>query len=168
MKIMDKNGRLFGKISIIDVVVILVIAVMAVALHTKSDLREIAGTGAESTPIVYQIRCWSAPNYQADSLKVGDMLYDSDSTGEGSLGKIVKIERSEGNGTRMTALPSGEMKNVPVEDTSDLLITVEGSGLVTDDGHYKLNHTYELGVNCSRMYCTRYTQIYGVVDNIID
>ena len=32
MKLMDKNGRLFGKISVIDVVVVLVVLVMAAAL----------------------------------------------------------------------------------------------------------------------------------------
>ena len=32
MKIIDNNGRLFGTISVIDVIVILIVAVMAVAL----------------------------------------------------------------------------------------------------------------------------------------
>ena len=36
MKLMDKNGRLFGKISVIDVVVVLVVLVMAAALHVKN------------------------------------------------------------------------------------------------------------------------------------
>jgi hypothetical protein len=37
MKIIDKNGRLFGLISIIDVIVIAVVAVMGVALYLKTN-----------------------------------------------------------------------------------------------------------------------------------
>ena len=37
MKLMDKNGRLFGKISVIDVVVVLVVLVMAAALYVKNN-----------------------------------------------------------------------------------------------------------------------------------
>lgn len=42
-KIIDKNGRLFGVISIIDVAVLLVVAVMALALYVR-------GTGASPAP----------------------------------------------------------------------------------------------------------------------
>ena len=35
MKIIDHNGRLFGKISVIDLLVVAVVVVMAAALHFK-------------------------------------------------------------------------------------------------------------------------------------
>ena len=37
MKIIDRNGRLFGKISVIDVLVIAVVLVMAAALFFKNN-----------------------------------------------------------------------------------------------------------------------------------
>ena len=50
MKIIDGNGRLFGKISVIDVLVILVVAVLAAALYFKSIQNSLlsfkAGPGA--------------------------------------------------------------------------------------------------------------------------
>lgn len=36
MKIIDRNGRLFGKISVIDVIVILAVIVMAAAIYVKT------------------------------------------------------------------------------------------------------------------------------------
>ena len=42
-KIIDKNGRLFGVISIIDVAVLLVVAVMALALYVRGN-RSVTGT----------------------------------------------------------------------------------------------------------------------------
>ena len=37
MKLIDREGRLFGKISIIDVLVLAVVIVMAVALYVKDE-----------------------------------------------------------------------------------------------------------------------------------
>ena len=37
-KIIDRNGRLFGFISVIDLLVIVVVAVMGFALYTKLSL----------------------------------------------------------------------------------------------------------------------------------
>ena len=40
MTIMDRNGRLFGKISIIDVIVVLAVVVLAAALYVKTHQPE--------------------------------------------------------------------------------------------------------------------------------
>ena len=55
MKIIDRNGRLFGKISVIDVLVIAVVLVMAAALYFKNNQ---AHTGAAVTEqaITFQVR----------------------------------------------------------------------------------------------------------------
>ena len=41
-KLIDENGRLFGLVSVIDVAVIVVVAVLAVALYTKDSAMPIA------------------------------------------------------------------------------------------------------------------------------
>ena len=46
MKIIDRNGRLFGAVSVIDVLVVAVVVVMAAALYFKSIQ---AHTGASVT-----------------------------------------------------------------------------------------------------------------------
>ena len=48
MKIIDRNGRLFGKISVIDLLVIAVVAVMAVALYVKTNQKEITSTTTQN------------------------------------------------------------------------------------------------------------------------
>ncbi len=37
MKMIDRNGRIFGKISVIDLVVVAVVVVLAAALYFKSN-----------------------------------------------------------------------------------------------------------------------------------
>ena len=53
MKILDRDGRLFGKISIIDVIVILVVAVLALAIYVKGQMPQ-TGASVTTTPVVYQ------------------------------------------------------------------------------------------------------------------
>ena len=59
MKIIDKNGRLFGKVSVIDVVVLLLVIVLAVALRHKAQLPQ-TGTKPYQTSISYLL--WGEEN----------------------------------------------------------------------------------------------------------
>ena len=72
MKIIDRNGRLFGKISVIDLLVIAVVAVMAVALYVKTNQKEITSTTTRNTPITFQILVRGVRSYVADAVAVGD------------------------------------------------------------------------------------------------
>ncbi len=163
MKIIDKNGRLFGKVSVIDLLAVLVVAVLAVALHTKHNELEITSTSTTNTTITYQIRVDGAYDYVADAVRVGDHLQEEGRSTGGDLGEIVDIQRAPG--TRMTALNDGTYRAVPVENGVNLLITVEGKGIVSD-GRVLLNRIYDLGVNSARSYNTPYTQFTGTVLSI--
>ncbi len=50
----------------------------------------------------------------------------------------------------------------PVEDGVNLLLTVEGRGIISD-GRYLVNRVYDLGVNSARNYHTPYAQFTGTV-----
>ena len=77
MKIIDRNGRLFGKISVIDVLVIAVVLVMAAALFFKSNQTH-TGTSVTSETITYQMVANGVRTYVADAVQVGDLMYDQD------------------------------------------------------------------------------------------
>lgn len=159
MKLIDRNGRLFGKISIVDVLVIAVVLVMAAALSFKNNQTRI-GTGVTNTPITYQVLVRGARTYVADAVQVGDQMFDVDRSSGGPLGTITAIEVLPGE--KLADLKDGTSEFVPVEDGVNLLLTIEGSGLVSE-GRYLLNRVYDLGVNSSRNYYTRYAQFTGVV-----
>ena len=162
MKIMDKNGRLFGKISIIDVVVVLVVLVMAVALSAKSGLQE-STAPAEDQVITYQVKVNAIADYMAEALKVNDPVYEDGASTYGVVGKITDIQLSEG--TRLASLPNGTLEMLPVEGTVDMVVTIEGRG-VEKDGAFMINNVCALGLNSSRNFCTPYTQFTGTVVNI--
>ena len=96
MKLIDREGRLFGKISIIDVLVLAVVIVMAVALYVKTNHREITSTTTSDTPFTYQILVSGVRGYVADAIREKDMLYDVDNSSGGALGEITDIQVMEG------------------------------------------------------------------------
>lgn len=166
MKIMDRNGRLFGKISVIDVLVIAVVLVMAAALYFKSQQVH-TGVAVSEKPITFQVRARGIDDFVADAILVNDYLYDqSYSSGGKPLGQITDIQVERTPGTKMSdRLNNGTIAMLEAEDTVDLLITVKGYGLVTGRS-YSINRVYSLGLNSSRSYCTQRADFSGMVCNI--
>lgn len=164
MKIMDKNGRLFGKISIIDVVVILVVVVLAAALGFKNS-RTHTGATTSNIPITYQLRVSSEHDYVATAVRVGDYLYDQENSSGGSLGKITNIETLPG--TKVATFYDGTMGDAPVQNGVTLLLTVEGMGIISDN-RYLINRVYNLGVSTTRNYYTPYAQFTGTITAILE
>ena len=160
MKLIDREGRLFGKISIIDVLVLAVVIVMAVALYVKTNHREITSTTTSDTPFTYQILISGVRGYVADAIREKDMLYDVDNSSGGALGEITDIQVMEG--AKLAEYDDGTMEMTPVEDGVNLLLTVEGRGIISD-GRYLANRVYDLGVNSARNYHTPYAQFTGTV-----
>ena len=144
-KIIDRNGRLFGFISVIDLLVIVVVAVMGFALYTKNTQMAITSTNTADQTITYQILASGIRTYVAEAVREGDQLFP---------------------GTKLAEFDDGTVAAATVEDGVDMLITVEGTGLVSESGRYTLNRVYELGVNSSRTFCTKYAEFIGTVTEI--
>lgn len=165
MKIIDRNGRLFGKISIIDLLVIAVVIVMAAALHFKSNQTH-TGVSVTEEPITFQIRAQGVRTYVADAIRIGDSIYDQAyPSGGRPLGRITDIQIVRDPGTTIAYPLDGSIIMADMEDSLDLMVTVEGSGLI-DGKNYYINRVYELGMNSSRTYYTKICQFIGSVAGI--
>lgn len=163
MKIIDNNGRLFGKISVIDVLVILVVAVMAFALHTKNNSLSVTSTNTPGTTITLTVLAENLDLQVADAVALGDKMYDKDHSTGGAIGKITAIERLDA--TKTEKLGDGTYAQLTNADGCNLLITLECSGSV-NDGRYSINRVYELGVNANRSFYTPYAAFNAVVTEI--
>ena len=107
MKLIDRNGRLFGNISIIDVLVIAVVLFLAVALQFKGNQTH-TGTSVTEVPINYQITVSGVRNYVAndpDHSIVGDNYNDAIGAAYGYFAhesesdkemRLIKFVREEG------------------------------------------------------------------------
>ena len=163
MKIIDNNGRLFGKISIIDVVVLLLAVVLATALYMKTHTKPHTSTEIASDTITFTYFCRGIPEYVKDGLRVGDQIFDVENLAVGSLGEIVDLQFFPGTEYKKT--DSGFVGFVPVEECVDILVTVRGQGIITGDT-YQINRIYPIGINANRNYCTPYVMLKGIVASV--
>lgn len=163
MKLIDRNGRLFGKVSVIDLIVVAVVLVLAVALNMKNNHLSHTSTSVTNDPITYQVLVSGSRNYVADAIREGDLMFDQDRSSGGTLGKILSIEVLPGS--KMAELNDGTVEVIPAEDCVNLLLTVQGEGIVSD-GRVLLNRIYDLGVNSARNFYTKYAQFTGTVTDI--
>ena len=133
---MDRDGRLFGKISIVDVIVLLVVAVMVAAVYVKTHKPQTGST-------------------------VGDQMFDKERSTGGSLGTITDIQVS--GGTYEGKLNDGTVAMLPAEDCYNILLTIEGEALIEGNGSVMLNRIYSLGVNSNRNFNTQYANFVGTI-----
>lgn len=166
MKIIDRNSRLFGKISVIDLLVVAVVVVLAAALYFKNNQAH-TGTTVTEENITFQIRARGVYDYVADAIQVGDGLYDKDyASGGKAIGRITDIQVERDPGKKLALeVNDGTAGLIEADETVDLLITLEGRGLV-DGKRYSINRVYALGVNSSRTYYTKQAQFIGTVAEI--
>ena len=155
MKLIDRDGRLFGKISVIDVIVLAVVVVLVAAVFTKTRMPQ-TGATVSTVPVVYTMRVQNQPEYMLDAIQVGDQLFDEARSTGGSLGTITDVQVSDG--TYQASLNDGTVAMVPAEGYYDLLLTIEGEALV--------NRVYALGVNTNRAFITKYASFTGRVMSI--
>ncbi len=155
---MIKNGKLFGKLNIIDFLVILVIVLAAIfilyTLFGSSD------TGTDTTTIritFYQEEC---ADYVIAQTHVGDAMMDD--TTEGSLGTVVDVQTD--TAASYSTLEDGTVVKTPKEDYSSVYITGEVQGVLTDNGAvisgtlYSVGHTTVLHAG----YGKYYLQVYSI------
>lgn len=163
MKLIDRNGRLFGKISVIDVIVLVVVAALVAAVFYRNRLPQ-TGTSVTTVPVVYTMQLQNQPEYMLDAIQVGDQMFDKERSTGGSLGTITDIEVSDG--TQRGELDDGTVAMLPAEGYYNILLTIEGQALVGDDGSVALNRIYDLGVNSSRYFNTKYAYFIGTIEDI--
>lgn len=168
MKIIDRDGRLFGKISVIDLLVIAAVAVIAAAVYVKDNATPTGSGTVKEQSITFQVRASGLENYLVDAIRVGDSVYDPNySSGSGPVGKITQVQVLNDPGIAMEeTFQDGTLPQIQVEGTVDLLITMQGSG-VSDGRGYSINRVYELGVNSSRTYQTNRATFTGTVIEIM-
>lgn len=162
-KIIDRSGRLFGKVSVIDLIVVLIVAIMAFALHIKSNELDASKITGSNTPITFTCLAENLPLQVVDAIQVGDKVYDKDRSSGGAIGEITEIEVLPAS--KVVDLKNGTYAALTNEDARNLLITIKGTGMVSN-GRYSINRIYEIGVNASRNFCTPYALFMAGVTEI--
>ncbi len=163
MKLIDKQGRLFGKVSVIDLVVILVVVVLAVSLYLKRNVMEHTSTNVSGTPITYEVKAVSVRDESLDDFQVGDLVYDQDNDSGNAIGTIEAVRYVDN--TPLASDTAGNFHKLPVEGRHDVVLTLSALS-TSSNGKIYVNRTYELNANSTRNLYTKYVSFECVLTEI--
>ncbi len=132
----NKEGKLFGKISIIDILVVLAIVVAALGIYTRFF---VGNTKVEtaSSHIEYRLKVQNVRIGTVEALeRYKGAIYDTDT--KEYLGDITAVEYTEATSGIETS--NGQIKEAVLPERYDVLVTVNVDGKVNDSGYYTANN----------------------------
>lgn len=133
--IIDKNGKLFHKVSVVDILIILVILLcIAGAFIRFSGL--LGDNKATPVQIEYVLKVNQVRDKGADALMKKGELYSSLSD-EAYMGTIVNVEKNVNDD--YSVLVDGSIVKTSATDRYDVLITVQVDGRQTGTALYTKN-----------------------------
>ena len=165
MKSIDRQGRLVGKLSIIDLLVIAVVVILAVALYMKRNVMEHTSPATPTVPIVYEVKIPSVRDEIVPAYQVGDKVYDKDNDSGNAIGVItdIRLEPYQNSAT----FTDGTYNVSEVEGRKDVYLTLSADGLISN-GRYYVNRTYEINVNSYRNAYTKYVEFDCLITEILE
>ena len=161
-RIIDENGRLFGKISIIDVIVIILAIILACAVFARTSQKKAANINETMDKVTYTFKIENIRTETAEAVLAGDKLYDE---GNGVyLGTVKKTNIDKAH--KLAQTEDGTYVNGEAEGRSDLLMTIEADCRVVD-GRYYSDRTAEISVNMEKDVQTKYVKFTGHITEIL-
>jgi hypothetical protein len=127
MRLIDKKGRIFGTINVIDFTVALFIVLAAVAALSYFSLS--GKVNGEIKKVTYQIEMQKQTKSFADGIEIGDFIYEADKNV--LIGTIAGKKVSPAV-TVNPDLVQGKFVKAVVPDLYDVVLTVETDGVISD------------------------------------
>ena len=128
----DNKGRLFGKVSIIDIAIVVVIAAVLVGFLYRQTSDELGRIINPDTPFYVTIQGTGLRHFIIDSVDVGDVVYRRHS--RQALGRVVDINVETAHD--LLHRSDGTVVLAPMEGRYDIAITIEAIGSITDVGYF--------------------------------
>ncbi len=160
MKWIDENGRIGGKISVIDIIVIVIVLALVCAVAVKSGgNQEIKKAATDS--YTYTVNLKGVRQGTADAFKEKDALYLLEN---GHVaGEIIGVEVSPA--VAVVRDNTGQLSEGIVQKRYDVVLTVHADGQIVNDRYY-VNRTDELSVNSAIGFSTKYVEFTGTITEI--
>ena len=158
-KYMDEKGRLGGKISVIDLAILLLVILVAVGAYLNFFVLGQTAIGAETHPVRYTVQLQGVRHWAMHNIRPGDAVFH---------------ERTEvGTIQRVTAEPNRSLvvgDDGPwwgiVPERYTVFVEVLGTAAVID-GRFMVSRTIPMSAGNSNMgFSTRYASFYGNLTEI--
>lgn len=151
----DKNGKLFGKVNLIDLIIVLILASLAVFAVLKFATP--GDTNSEAAQIKLTLFCEETPDYVTEYIEQGAPVYDSK---EGvTIGTIESFETGDPIGYETKEDESDKVEyQVSRDGYSSVTLIVDATGVsgvngVTVNGVlYGVGHTMTVYAGEAKLY----------------
>ena len=137
----DNKGKLFGKVNIVDLLIIVFVCVAVAATVYKFGFSAHKNVNQSDITLQYVLKTSGIRSYTADSITIGDEIYDDET--DRFLGTVSKVEKKEALGHLAKA--DGEIVYTEKPERFDVYITVECDARLIGGGYFA-NGTKEIGV----------------------
>lgn len=161
MKFIDENGRVGGRVNLVDLIVLILAVLVVAVIGARMGVSDKADDGVDQSMISYKVRIESVRQYTVDSFREGDALYDSKE--DVCIGTITGIDVSDA--TTPVRNTSGEFARGTVEGRYDIYLTVETPVEISNGRHF-VNGTNEISANSKLEARTKYTKFTGMITEI--
>jgi len=128
---MSKKGKLFGKISIIDIILILVIIAAVIAVGLKSTDTGSSAAVKSDTEFYVTFKVENVRQYTVDAVSEGDIFYERNAA---LLGTVTEVESEPY--MEIVTLSDGTSKLAPSPEKYTLYITMSCQGKEDSEGFY--------------------------------
>lgn len=147
----NNNGKLFGKINIVDLGVILIIILAIVLSALRFTTPSLKNTGEKET-FQYTLLVKGVRDFTVDAFKENDEMYET--TSENSIGKIIEINKMPAK--KYMADVNGTISYQELPDQYDLYLTLECDGNLSSKGYETTtgeNIQINKSINAFNKYC---------------
>jgi len=160
---MDKNGKVFGKISILDILVLVIIIIAAIAVIYRFSSPG-ASFNANNTKIRYTLRIDNVRDFTYEYyLKEPDLVCRDKNTGK-YIGRIVSVGPKEPFYEAVED-SDGVMRKYEKPGMMSATIEIEADGTVTDTAYYA-EATFEIKAGSEIYLCTKYVEVISTVESV--
>lgn len=132
MRLIDEKGRLFGRVSVIDLLVVLVVVGLGLGVVYKKTSGEVQQIVSADTKFYVTFKCEKLREFSASAIKEGDVFYKQ--YDRQPMGPVVKLEVEQGE--EILVKTDGTAVLATLADRYTAYVTVECSGSITEVGYY--------------------------------
>lgn len=148
--LLDEKGRLFGKISIIDIGVLLLIVALLGGVYYKFFMVDKSNNAAKYDTFEYKILVEEVRQQSVDAIEIGANIYDVKT--DAPMGKIISKEVLPA--TEQLTKADGTMVIAEKPERFNVLVTIQVPGVETEYG-FRANGRIDLNRESQQVMDTR-------------
>jgi len=156
----DEKGRLFGKINVVDLGIILLVIVVALGAFVKFVVLDQTSVATEVVPVRYTVQVVGVRDWTVNNLREGDTLF----VGGTDVGTILSVSPEP---QEVVAWGDGKVWQGIVPNRYVVYVEVEATATVSE-GRYLISRTVPMSVSNSGMgFYTKFATFGGTITEIV-